>query len=393
MDKEKLDKIKAFARGRGNKIAALRNWLLIKNKTFTLVDALECIWDAAEGKVTEMVKMIEQLTNKRRVHGRTQVYSDERIPEPDIERDSEGNLVLTGYQSDKPKPAKGQRVARNPKIFNQGTDVQVNKSYQRSEERLFNLGEECRKLYPHADNDFLTAFMRCITKYAEEKKISPNKVIERIKKGRIEYIPSLERLRPVVKESRRVVIINESALNDVTDALQMTEYKFNNNIKRFLSDLLNNPINAEPSKLLQQYGLTRYKLMKQLYSVGLLDKNERIEDKDGEGNFKKAVMVTNYRVPKKGFDNKLQKLYIRLFERNLPPRHVNEDGGGEGATNCNSSGQFSQPLFGTLRQESIYETDTGSVGDYQYDVPCFGDKATLSRKNGYKNSVSINFTK
>ena len=114
------------------------------------------------------------------------------------------------------------------------------------------------------------------------------------------------------------------------------------------------------------------------------------------GNPKSATMKVRYAVPKKNFNRNLKRLYIRLFEQNLP---INEEEGGAmgGATSADSSGQFSQPLFSKPVKQKPYTevmdeaSTTQTVGNYQYDVPFAGDEETLSRHNGVGGSVSINF--
>lgn len=107
-------------------------------------------------------------------------------------------------------------------------------------------------------------------------------------------------------------------------------------------------------------------------------------------------MIVKYQVPKKDFDRKLKKLFIRLFEDNSSMTDtITEDG--EGSTTCDaSSGQFSQPLF-PLQRGKMYsvkeDTTCNTVGDYQYDVPFSGDDETLKRNNGVGGSNSINFAK
>jgi hypothetical protein len=116
--------------------------------------------------------------------------------------------------------------------------------------------------------------------------------------------------------------------------------------------------------------------------------------------------MVKFRCPKKNFDRKIQKLYIRFFEKNLPQRQIhlrneeiNEDGEGGaigGATSAASSGQFIQPFGGVQRRKMPTEieetTTTMNTGNYQYTVPFGGDKETLARKNGDGGSVSINHT-
>ena len=131
----------------------------------------------------------------------------------------------------------------------------------------------------------------------------------------------------------------------------------------------------------------------------MLLKSEKISDKDENGDSKTATMKVKYQVPKADFNHKLKKLFIKLFERNTPKKQqseiIGEDGecGAMGATGADASGAFEQPVFGVQRRQisrNIDETDTCSVGNYQYDVPFIGDKETLSRKNGVGGSVSIN---
>ena len=198
-----------------------------------------------------------------------------------------------------------------------------------------------------------------------------------------------------------MMTISRKVLNEMSDEWEMTEYKFNSNIKRFLHDLLEDPINAQPAGLLKANidNLTRSKLIRMLRSVGLLEISQKISDKDENGEPKEATMKVRYLVPKQNFNRKLKKLYIRLFERNLPERQttekIEEDGEAMGATSADASGQFSQPLFGVQRKK-IYNTGmaeattTFNTGDYQYDVPFAGDDETLARKNGVGGSVSVN---
>ena len=75
-------------------------------------------------------------------------------------------------------------------------------------------------------------------------------------------------------------------------------------------------------------------------------------------------------------------------EKKYKPKMLDEDGegGGEGATSADASGQFSQPLFGKPIKRTIYltkeqyeylkeavEMDT-AFGDFGYDAPCLKKK-------------------
>lgn len=213
----------------------------------------------------------------------------------------------------------------------------------------------------------------------------------------------------------RTFYINESALKSLNETIDMTEYKFISNVKNFLSMLLSDPVNAQPSLGLQIAGLDRKKLINLLKDNNLLVKKEKIADKDENGNPKRATMMISFKVPKENFDLKLKKLYISLFEKNETPYDfIYEDGGAgacaggcnggsgtdgglfspAGATSASTSGdyQYTMPLFGVSSQvskkkkkkddELIDETDCSSVGDYQYDAPPFIDDASANRTPG-----------
>ena len=194
----------------------------------------------------------------------------------------------------------------------------------------------------------------------------------------------------------RVIVIDESVLDEIKSDYEMTEFRFNSNVKKFLHDLLVDPINADTSDLMKAHNLDRNTLLKHLRDCGMVTSKQHINDKDENGGPKSATMKVRYAVPKKNFNRNLKRLFIKLFEQNLP---INEEDGGAmgGATSADSSGQFSQPLFGKPYRQKSYNdvmdesSTTQTVGDYQYDVPFAGDEETLSRHNGVGGSVSINF--
>lgn len=172
--------------------------------------------------------------------------------------------------------------------------------------------------------------------------------------------------------TKRIFYINESTINDLFDAKDMTEYKFISNVKKFLSQLIDDPVNAQPSRVLKFNGLDRKKLINKLMDNGIVIKKERISDKDENGNPKTATMLVSFKVPREDFDHKMKKLYISLFENvQSPYEFICEDGGagasggacaggdcggmscGEacsagGATSADASGQFITPLFGKV---------------------------------------------
>ena len=398
-------RINEYKKKSRNKCFALLNWNNLKVKNYTLDEMLTCIYNAADGSFSEMDNIIDHLTDKRKVFGRTQVYGAGHIDKVDIVRDETGELQLTGYNSDDPLTLKGQRIKRNNKIFRKSDD-QISKNFQKSEEKIFDLGEKVRKLYPNEDNHFITFAMQAIKKHADARKISPDKVVKGIEKGRYVIDTDLWRVIPNVKNesiTKRTIIINEEDMSRLSDGIKMTEYKFHNNIRNFIGQLLQDPVNAQPSFLLKANGINRSTLLKELIDSGLIIRNEHISDKDENGLPKTATMMVKFKCPKKNFDRKIQKLFIKLFEKNLPQRkksfnsELNEDGEGGacgGATSAASSGQFIQPFGNVQRRKMPVEIDettaTTNVGDYEYDVPAFGDEETLARKNGVGGSISIN---
>ena len=391
-DKEMMAKLNKFYAGHKELCLALKSWIERQMKSFSLIDALACVYNFTGGKSNEMAKVIGQVTAKRKVRGRSQVYSDEKIPHVDIERDPDGNLTVTGYDPDKEPAAKGMKVEKNPKIFNKGVDHQVNKNYKRVEGNMYDIGQSVRELYPNFSSDEIAMAIDAVRRYSAEKKLGYGRVILRLKKGKLVMDGNYNISQPNVKESR-IIVISEETAREINEKYRMSEEKFFNGVKKFLSCLLSDPVNADTSERFKANGLERNKLISILKEEGILSKKQRINDKDENGDFKPATMRVKYMVSKKGFDRKLKRLYIKLFEENKP---LNEDEGcPAGATSAESSGQFITNTFPIMRRsiykEDLEETDTSNAGDYQYTVPFPGDKETLARKNGVGGSVSVNF--
>lgn len=401
MDKEKYNILNDYYKANKNKCLALKNWIEIKRKDFKLVDALECIYDEANGKTSVINDIIDHLINYQKTNGRTHVYADDLNKKPHIDIISNnGNLELINYNSDEELNKKGQKNKRNPNIFRK-SDGQIKKNYQKKEEILVNIGDGVRQLFPTEDKETLENIINAVSKYASEKKIGYKTALLALQAKRLVFDPRLNIIRSSANENK-VVVITESMFNELKDSdeFKMSEYKFNSNIKHFLSELLSDPVNAEPSMLLYHNGLNRNRLIKLLINNDMLIKSEKISDKDENGEPKTATMKVKFKVPKADFNHKLKKLYIKLFEKNTPSKNhidiIDEDGEGGfgcGATGADNSGAFEQPVFGIQRRKmptTIDETDTISVGNYEYDVPMIGDKETLARKNGVGGSVSIN---
>lgn len=404
MDKDKLNILNDFFKSNRNKCFGLKNWLEIKNKNFKLIDALECIYDYSKGNFNEMNTIIDHLINYQKRQGRTQVYADDVNPQIQIDIIKNGsNLELVNYNPNKELNRKGQALQRNPRIFRKKDD-QTNQLYKNTEARLMDIGASVRKLYPNVSTPTITFIIQAVRKYAQDKKIHTDKVLKKLESGDIVFDPRLNILKNAFNENK-IIVINEDTYNSILNSedLEMSEYKFYSNIKHFLAELLDDPVNAQPSFLLKKYGLNRSKLIQQLLNNNIIIKDEKISDTDENGEYKTATMKVKFLVPKKDFKYKLKKIYIKNFEKNLPSSYndvITEDGEGGavnggcfgGATSAVSSGAYEQPAFNIQRRNfsTVTETDTNSVGNYQYDVPFLGDKETLSRKNGVNGSISIN---
>ena len=395
MENEINEKLNAFCKKYRNKCLALRQWLTLNSKSFSLIDALKCIYKFSEGKPLTMLSCIKQLTVKDKKYGRanTAYGTTPIINKVDIRKNESGELEFYGFNPNFEEPLKGQhRGVDNDKIFR--NDGQVSKTYQNAETKLYDLGKKVRELFPNYDNILLTQAIQSIKKYAALHKINPDRVVNYLKMGKLSFNEKTYMIESI--SNNKVIVITEEMANRLNDEFTMTEYKFYNLIKKYLHDLLVDPVNAEVPYLLKVKGYNRNKLISLLKINKLLIKDEKILDKDENGEFKTATMKVKYKVPKKNFDRKLRNLYIKMFEKNVPETvSYVEECDSAGITNASSSGQYSQPTLPMQRRE-IYgagieeDTTTASVGNYQYDVPFLGDKETFSRKNGVNDSTSIN---
>lgn len=304
-----------------SKVLALRNkWLPVQNKSFGLWDALGCIYDYANGNLLVMTDILTHLTNEKKqgTFGRANAaYGVETHPKIDIIRDANGNLELVGYNTNDPLTLKGQHdVGTDPnRLKKDGTTkkIVINK-----EKSLADVGAIVRKIYPNADKGWIEMVDAAILKNAEIMHKSPLWVATQLLKGKLKF--SEKNMDIVKNESveRKIIVITESAAQMLQDEFGMTEYKFNSSIKKFLHDLLVDPINAIVPSVLKFNGLNRGKLLKYLSDNDIIVKDQKIHDKDENGNPVTATMKVKYNVPKKNFDRKLKKLYIKLFEKNVP---------------------------------------------------------------------------
>lgn len=164
----------------------------------------------------------------------------------------------------------------------------------------------------------------------------------------------------LAKQIQKNLKTDESVNEDMemNNKEEVTMYSFESHLKSFLKSILTDPVNGDIDDFFKENGISKSNLIKSLKKMGMLEVEEKIDDETGQ-----ATMKIQYKVPKKNFDRNLRKLYIRYFERNVPPRqkqeqNITEDGEAPmaGATNTSSSGQYSQPVF-PMQRRKIYATE------------------------------------
>ncbi len=404
MSKETLQKYASLSQANKKKCFALGGWCNRQGNIFPMQEVFDCLYDAAGGNTNKLTELIEQLTAKSKVFGRSSVVFGSNEAKMTITRGEDGRLKITGYNPSFRPPEKGQHGTHEPQVVRK--DGQMRKNVIKSREKLYDLGKSVREIYQGQSNELITVAMAAIKGFARAHKISEMMVVERLKKGVYELNTEngLENARIVPK--KKTIKLNESQLNELSDATKLTEYKFYNNVQRFLSDLLKDPVGAKVPFLLQANNIARNQLLYHLKSNGIINRYQKISDKDSRGNPKTARMIIKYSVPKKDFAKKMKRLFIDLVAKNVPEKIekvIAEDlgkdidecdcGGAMGATAGNESmGQFSQPLFGVQRRKmpvEIDETTTASTvtpnGDTSMGitVPFGADKETADRTPGF----------
>ena len=396
MSKEALQKYASLSQANKKKCFALGGWCNRQGNIFTMQEVFDCLYDAAGGNINKLTELIEQLTTKSKVFGRSSVVFGGNNAQMSITRGEDGKLKIVGYNPSFRPPEKGQHAARDPQVLRK--DGQVRKNVINSQEKLYNLGQSVREIYQGQSNEFITVAMAAIKGFAKAHKISEMIVVERLKKGvyTLNTEGGLKNARIVPK--MKTIKLNESQLKELSDATKLTEYKFYNNVQRFLSDLLRDPVGAKVPFLLQANNIARNQLLYHLKSNGIINRHQKISDKDSQGNPKTAKMIIKYSVPKKDFAKKMKKLFIALVAKNVPEKiekMLNECEGGApmGATaGDGSTGAFVTSLSGVQRRKmpvEIDETTTASNvtpnGDTSMGVAVpFGvDKETADRTPGF----------
>lgn len=408
-----MEELNNFYRNNKGLCLAFKSWIDRNVKPFNLVDGLQAVYDFCEGKHKMMIDVLTQIkdTMKQKVQGRSQVHADIDKTKIDIIPDENGRLTVVGYGKDREKPLTGQHRVEDPIKTKKGS---VNKTVLRSKEKLDQMGKRLRELFPGKSVEYLKNVELAVYRFAKEKKISQMRVVDGLASGKYKVTFDNQIRRVTVIDEGKIIYINEDTARDIKNAMKMTKYKFYSNVKKFLHDLLVDPVNADVPMLLKVHGYNRNSMLKQLIDNNIVIKKQKIVDKGKDGEPMTPVMRVKYEkvpddysVPKKNFLNKLERLYIREFEKNT----INEecaaggDCGGEGNNGNSPSGstttftagdyQVIQPFGGIVSQvgyngnrnkrkkKEIDETTaTTNVGNYQYTVPFPGDEETLSRPKG-----------
>lgn len=393
-----MEAINKFYQNNMKLCLALDSWLKRNNKPFGVKTALQVIYDYCGGKSQMMADVITQMkdTMKKKVQGRSQVYHRDMSGVIDILPDENGQLTVVGYTADREAPLQGQHVIDDPKKTKSGA---VSKTVRRSEDVLMDVGQRVREMYSDLSVEDIEKIMISIYNYAKRKKKSQMSIVDALENGKLRLTSDYQ-IKGKVNEGK-TIFITEDIADIIGDEFEMTEYKFNSNVKQFLHDLLVDPVNADTTFLLKVNGFDRPRLLKLLIDSGIVEKMQKLSDKNKDGSFKTVTMKVKYRVPKKDFDHKLKKLFISQFEQNLgecTAAGAAVGGAGEGGS---EGYQFSQPVFSGMvsqvgynghkknNKKELDETSTADVGDYQYTVPFGGDKETLSRGDGIGGSTSM----
>ena len=208
--------------------------------------------------------------------------------------------------------------------------------------------------------------------------------------------------------------------------LETTLYRFQSEVRAFLSKLLKKPVDAQPSKYLKDRDFTRKKLINELLSRDVIERHEKILDRTNSDE-KEAKYVVKFKVHKKDFEKRLHRIYIKYFEKNVNESvfaneedmkkqilngpdgdtyrkrgGINEEGegggaaaggdGGGGATSTSSVASettrgdlgYDTPIF-PMQRRTIY---AGTQGDIKTKNPILGKTITAESKKSRRIFVT-----
>jgi 8-oxo-dGTP pyrophosphatase MutT (NUDIX family) len=173
------------------------------------------------------------------------------------------------------------------------------------------------------------------------------------------------------------VIIDESKLlliKENEEKEEVTFYKFFTEVKNFLKKLLDDPIDAKPSKFFKDNDISKSELLNKMLDRGIIKKKENIDEPNDADGKMKSMHYLSYSIPKKDFEHKIKRLYDYFFSdkkkaltESFGENHyssvatyifcINEQG-----QRCVLAGK--RRGFGSV---GMYNVPTGLVGDNDYN--------------------------
>lgn len=168
---------------------------------------------------------------------------------------------------------------------------------------------------------------------------------------------------------------------------EVTRFGFISHMEDFIKQLLKDPKTAKADSYLERHGIDSPKAIEILIKrdnpdderSAVLMRKERIEDGgyDEEGKRLKDKFHVKYTLPRDGYDKKMKKIYVNLFENYRCDNPLLNEEGGEGATATanmtpagNALGDVTVPLTTKpiKKQEHIYQPKTIQITEEQLDA-------------------------
>ena len=96
MSKEALQKYASLSQANKKKCFALGGWCNRQGNIFSMQEVFDCLYDAAGGNANKITELIEQLTTKSKVFGRSSVVFGSNNVQMSIIRGEDGKLKEIG---------------------------------------------------------------------------------------------------------------------------------------------------------------------------------------------------------------------------------------------------------------------------------------------------------
>jgi len=111
------------------------------------------------------------------------------------------------------------------------------------------------------------------------------------------------------------IIVSENQMKTIANTLkeekdEVTYYQFLSELKSFLRDLLQHPVTCELNDFFKNRGFSKKKLIEYLLKTEIIEKTEKVNTNNPED----ITLDISYLIPKKYFERKVQKMYIKLFD-------------------------------------------------------------------------------